>query len=191
MFQAMMLNDVHTPIDARIVANEIIEFGLERGYEVTNLSVQKLLYFTHAHFLVRNNSPLVNGVFEAWQFGPVHPTVYSALKKFGAKPIDSLIQKVDPVTREKIELPKLVKGQLKNDILDIVAPLIKVSAGFLVDMSHVRGGPWDTIVEQSKNGAVLGLRITDEITKEKFRYQKTTVGIRPRSGDPSEDSPLE
>jgi uncharacterized phage-associated protein len=179
------------PIDARVVANTIIEFAEERGYLVTNLSLQKLLYFTHAHFLVRYEKPLVSGIFEAWKFGPVHPFIYSALKTYGARPIDSPLQKFDPITRLAVELPKIPKGPLLNDILDIVAPLIKMSAGYLVDISHAKGGPWDTIVEQSKNGSVLGLRITDEVILARLRFQKASLDPVPRSGDPIEDSPFE
>ena len=58
------------------------------GIKVTNLALQKLLYFAHSIFLIEAKRPLVSGYFEAWQYGPVHPAAYSAFKTAGSSPID-------------------------------------------------------------------------------------------------------
>ena len=38
------------------------------------------------HFLIQTGDPLVQGGFEAWTFGPVHPAVYQSFKTEGERP---------------------------------------------------------------------------------------------------------
>ena len=60
-----------------------------RDWSVSNLEANKLLYFAHMVSLGESNgtNPMVNERFQAWDFGPVLPSVYHAVKMFGAKPI--------------------------------------------------------------------------------------------------------
>lgn len=60
-----------------------------KNWTITNLQAQKLLYFTHMIALGKSNgaNPLVNENFEAWDYGPVLPSVYQEVKAFGDKPI--------------------------------------------------------------------------------------------------------
>ena len=66
--------------------NEFVdEGGVAEG--LTNLKLQKLLYFAQAISLSLNNKPLFEDKIEAWKFGPVVPAVYQALKQFGNQPV--------------------------------------------------------------------------------------------------------
>ena len=48
------------------------------GWNITNLSLQKILYFCHLAFLGENEGkPLFDKNFEAWELGPVLRSVYS------------------------------------------------------------------------------------------------------------------
>ena len=49
--------------------------------QVTNLSLNKLLYFAQGHSLAENGKPLFDEPIEAWQYGPVVPSVYHTFKK--------------------------------------------------------------------------------------------------------------
>ena len=51
--------------------------------DLTNLKLQKLLYYCQLESLKRNNEPLFNEAIEAWNYGPVIPSVYQEYKKFG------------------------------------------------------------------------------------------------------------
>ena len=75
------------PYDPRAVANLLLDVAAEEGVAVSNLALQKLLYFAHGHFLIQTGHPLVSGAFEAWNNGPVHPAVYHAFKTSGREPI--------------------------------------------------------------------------------------------------------
>ena len=79
------------PYDPRAIANLMLDEADRRGWMITNLALQKLLYFAHGIHLTKEKQPLVSGYFEAWQYGPVHPAVYRAFKPSGAAPISTRV----------------------------------------------------------------------------------------------------
>ena len=84
--------------DPRAIANLILDEAQQMGRPVTNLALQKLLYFAHALFLIRRKQQLVSGYFEAWQYGPVHPTAYQAFKSAADQPISFRATAMDVLT---------------------------------------------------------------------------------------------
>jgi uncharacterized phage-associated protein len=54
--------------DPRIVANYMLEIADSKSIALTNLALQKLLFFAHAISLVEKKKALVSGYFEAWQY---------------------------------------------------------------------------------------------------------------------------
>ena len=74
-------------LTAAIVADAIIEFCLDHGDLVTNLRLQRLLYFAQAWFLALNNgSKLFPEDIEAHENGPVIPSVFALFSVFGTGP---------------------------------------------------------------------------------------------------------
>jgi len=63
--------------DPRCIANLMLDESARVGQSLTNLALQKLLYFAHAMFLIEQGRPLLSGYFEAWEYGPVHPAAYN------------------------------------------------------------------------------------------------------------------
>ncbi len=64
----------------------------ERGEILTNLKLQKLLYYAQAWFLALKGKPLFDENFQAWVHGPALPSQYRRFKKFGWGPI--LLKKI-------------------------------------------------------------------------------------------------
>ena len=58
----------------------IDERGTVEG--ITNLKLQKILYFAQAAHLAVHEKPLFKEDIEAWKFGPVIPSVYRKYKKY-------------------------------------------------------------------------------------------------------------
>jgi uncharacterized phage-associated protein len=176
--------------DPRAVANLLLKEARSRGQHLSNLKLQKLLFLCHAFHLVDTGRPLVRGTFEAWQYGPVHREAYDAFKKFGAKPITEDADKYDPVTgiRGLIPLPA------DRLVLDVVRKVINFyggkSATELVELTHAEEGPWSYVVTSAANSANIGLKISDEIIVNRFKY--LWFGRRPPKMDiePDEDAPL-
>jgi uncharacterized phage-associated protein len=176
--------------DPRIVANYMLDVADERGVSLTNLKLQKLLFFAHAISLTEQKSKLVSGHFEAWQYGPVHPTVYQAFKAAGPEPISFRADSLDPVSRARKPLPKLSESATRDICDRVLFQFGRMSAGRLVDVTHAVGGPWHHVVSASETGANIGLRITDEVIVERHGRQKVSVTPMPRVGEPNEDTPL-
>ena len=58
------------------------------GWSLTNLEIQKMCYLAHMFFMGRSGgTALVDGSFEAWDLGPVHPDLYHHVKEYRSSPI--------------------------------------------------------------------------------------------------------
>ena len=178
------------PYDARAIANLMLDEASRSNLSLTNLAVQKLLYFAHALHLIEQKLPLMTGFFEAWQFGPVHPSVYSAFRSAGAEPIRFRARKMDVLTGETSALINPDNPDVTRLIQRVLNSYGLLPTGRLVDISHAKNAPWDYIVNKSRVTVALGMRIPDSVIVERFRFHKVTVSSAPRSGEPLEDSPI-
>lgn len=70
------------------IADYFIALANETQTPVTNLKLQKLVYYAQAWSLALLKEPLINEDFEAWVHGPVLPALYHQYKAFGWKPIE-------------------------------------------------------------------------------------------------------
>mgnify|MGYP006283548483 CR=1 FL=1 len=72
------------------------------GWTLSNLELQKILYLAHMVHLGRTDgAPLVHGLFEAWDYGPVHPDLYHRVKIFGSSPVKNI-----PGFNFEVQLPE-------------------------------------------------------------------------------------
>lgn len=176
--------------DPRSVANLMLDEGNRIGHRITNLALQKLLYFAHGIFLTEQKRPLVSGHFEAWQFGPVHPTAYQAFKSAGDQPVDFRAMRIDVTTGERKEIYLPSDLTIRRHIERIMQSYGRMTPGRLVDISHAKGAPWDFIVDKARTSLAFGLRISDDVILERFKHHKVSVGHSPIIGEPSEDTPF-
>lgn len=125
------------------VARYIILRCNQRGKTISNLKLQKILYFVQAEFLVSQGKPCFRERIEAWDFGPVIPDVYHRYKVYGSASIPSVRdENYCPFDRED--------KALADGIIDECA---KYSASTLVEITH-RQSPWRTAYHQY-SGAVI------------------------------------
>ncbi len=177
--------------DPRSVANLLLDEADRLGIPVTNLALQKLLYFAHGLHLNENKKkPLVGGYFEAWTYGPVHPTVYRAFKSAGGGAITFRAERTNVLTGEKSPIAPPTSAAVLRLVHQVLNSFGRLSPGRLVDISHARGSPWHYIVEKARTGVAFGLRITDDVILDRFQFHKVSVGTAPIAGEPSEDTPL-
>jgi uncharacterized phage-associated protein len=184
-------SSAHATYDPRSICNLILDEADRTKQPITNLALQKLLYFSHGQHLVETKSPLVTGFFEAWQFGPVHPVAYHAFKASGAKPILFRATIQEPFTRAIVPLPECTDGDVKSRIGRIVAMYAGMTPGRLVEISHAKAAPWHFIVDKAASQTILGLRITDDVILARFKFHKVCMGSEPRHGEPSDEVPFD
>lgn len=73
------------------VADTLIHLSRERNIDITNLKLQKLLYYAQAWNLVFTEKPLFNAAIEAWVHRPVVPNVFRRFKDYRWNTIDAQI----------------------------------------------------------------------------------------------------
>ncbi|WP_288198071.1 type II toxin-antitoxin system antitoxin SocA domain-containing protein [uncultured Pleomorphomonas sp.] len=163
--------------DGREIANFILDFCDPRGRKITNLSLQKIAFFCHAWSLINLNKPLIRHSFEAWEFGPVLPYLYREFREFDRYPITSRAKHIDPKdgTRRTVEYSfDSATTLLLESIIDFYS---RISAGDLVSLSHVNGGPWD---QAWNHGGIVnpGMRIEDEKIKEFYSAASPPISLQ-------------
>lgn len=102
--------------------------------DLTNLKLQKLLYFSQGKFLAKTEQPLFSEDIEAWDLGPVVKNVYSTFKVCGSFPITNFDIKFES---------KKIAETTKDFINKIWNEYGKFSASYLVDKTHKKNSPWD------------------------------------------------
>ena len=117
------------------------------NWSLSNLQMQKLLYFVQMYYIGNHNGePMFPEKFEAWEYGPVIPAIYHELKIFGNNYINDVFQK------EKL----LENEDEKFKYFESARQLFsKVSASRLVDITHREGGGWDAVYKIGIRGVVI------------------------------------
>ena len=147
--------------DGRMVANFILDFCEDRGRTVTNLALQKIVYFCHVWSIIFLSRPLVRHKFEAWEFGPVLPYLYREFRELDRAAIKRRATQLDPMDGRK----KIVEYSFDRDVQHLLHEIVdfysRLSAGDLVKLSHAKGGPWYTVWH---HGAAInpGMKIDDK-----------------------------
>lgn len=106
----------------------------ERGeWRVSNLALQKILYLIHMVKVGKENDrPLITSLFEAWDYGPVEPSLYHRVKVFGSNPI----QDIFPETHD-------ISGTPEAEYIDDGCKfLLTKRPAELVAMTHWEEGAW-------------------------------------------------
>ena len=74
-------------VTANTVADFFLHFAHEHGDCLTNLKLQKLVYYAQAWHLALKKKPLFADSIEAWIHGPVVPSLYRRFKSNKWNPI--------------------------------------------------------------------------------------------------------
>lgn len=85
------------------------------GDLVTNLKMQKVLYYVYVWHLVNTGKPCFGEKFQAWPNGPVIKSAYDTLKVYGASPINVDFAEIN----DEKDLIKL-KNDLGNVLVEVI-----------------------------------------------------------------------
>ncbi|MBQ6769735.1 MAG: DUF4065 domain-containing protein [Bacteroidales bacterium] len=70
------------------IANQLLINAADSGELMTNMKLQKMLYYQQGFHLAYFDTPLFNDDIEAWMYGPVVPSMYEKYKEFGRNGIE-------------------------------------------------------------------------------------------------------
>ncbi|MEA9709925.1 Panacea domain-containing protein [Xanthomonas campestris] len=157
--------------DGRAIANLVLDIADSEGGEITNLALQKILFFCHGWCIAKSGKSLIKQEFEAWQYGPVLQHVYREFKSFDRSPIKSRAKKLDPLTGEKVDITSDIDDETRAIVEAVTKFYSKLRPGTLVEMSHASGGPWDTT--WNHGGAINpGMKMDNSEISEYFKILK-------------------
>lgn len=154
-------------LDVRALANAVLDQADERGLSITNMALNKVVYFVHCDYLTENREPLVSAKIEAWQHGPVFREVYHEFKRWGDSPIHSRATKVDPHTGEVVLATAHFGSEEKVYIAGLIERYIRFSAAQLRAISHREGGPWHKVWGHDGKSNP-GMKISNELILEHY-----------------------
>lgn len=120
-------------VEAIRIANYIIDRYTKQDVKITNLKLQKMLYYVQGYSLKKLNKKAFSSQIQNWPYGPVIPDVYFEFNSYRGNPI-YLHQDLD---MESIS----IKGEIKSIVDNIIEKCKDKSAFDLVRMTHSEN-PW-------------------------------------------------
>ena len=143
-------------------------------WRLTNLELQKILYIAHMNHMGIIGKPLIDGYFEAWDYGPVVPEVYHTVKMFGAEPIGDFVfppTKIEDLSSEAKALDKTY------------GILAGASPGKLVAITHREGGAWEKHYNPKEHGIIIpnkdiAREFKDRIYRQRRKKTRNTLNDR-------------
>ena len=144
----------HSAID---IANWILTLSEpEEGDLMSNLRLQKLLYYTQGFSLAMYNKPIFNEDIEAWDYGPVVPVAYHHFKKYGSGHIP-----VEGIKKIRLSIEE------EDLIFEVWNAYGQFSASRLVEITHSEP-PWLTtkkneVISHKKMRAYFLTQLNEEV----------------------------
>lgn len=111
---------------------------------MTNLKLNKLLYYAQGVYLARTGKPLFREDFQAWEYGPVIPEIYQKYKN-----TKHSITKVDTGFSYDLFSPEEI------DVLtDVMNERGQYTGSHLINLTH-NEAPWKEVYQPGKKGIVI------------------------------------
>lgn len=121
---------------ATAVAQAFLDLAYREGLQLTNMQLQKLVFFAHGAHLAAYGQPLINEPIKAWDFGPVIPSLYEKLRGYGAMAVPHLIDQWERIHPNSSDFQAVRSAWKAYGHLD---------AWTLSDITHQPGSPWEQV----------------------------------------------
>lgn len=128
------------------------QMNFEDSEFMTNLKLQKLLYYAQGCYLAQKGESLIKEDFLAWEHGPVVRTIYDRFRKFGSNGIQYEDDYEDKLDEDTKILLKKVYNQFGQ-----------YTAWKLRDMTH-QEKPW----KETIRNCVIDRKIMQNYFKEHY-----------------------
>lgn len=141
---------------ATYIANFFVDMArYDDNDTITNMRINKLLYYAQAWSLVRNKKPLFDEDFEAWDYGPVVPSVYKKYKRFKKNNIDVLDKdySVNDISENDLDA-----------LLGSYSYFNQFSTSKLVNATHRKGSPWSKAYSKGQSSKIDKTSISSSFT---------------------------
>ncbi|MDR0947320.1 MAG: DUF4065 domain-containing protein [Ruminococcus sp.] len=148
---------------AAAVANSFLLLAQNDNISISNMKLQKLVYFAYSKYLSETETPLFNEQFEKWPFGPVLPSLYQRVKGFGKSPIIGFIENENG-EYNMIDLE--INSKISFAVLEVWEQYKNYSAKDLSDKTHEPDTAWSKVND--------GERLNLMDIKNEYRYERAS-----------------
>jgi len=153
------------PYSAQKVANAFLAIAQQEGAEIDPLKLLKLVYIAHGWSLALTKRAMVFDPIEAWEYGPVIPSLYHAVREYRYRGIPG-----------PLYAPDSVVGMDPRDVAlinSVYRTYGHFSGGQLSNMTHQAGTPWETVwTREGRNS-----RINDDIIARHYEELARVRGV--------------
>ena len=155
---------MNTPVNPIAIANYFIRKSIDSGKELTPMKLIKLVYISHGWYLGITGKPLLPEAIEAWQYGPVVPSIYNEFKRYGKQPITELVY--DKVTNT---YPIVVDADLISFLDKIWYVYGNYDGLQLSALTHQQNTPWFTTWHKQGGKSSRAVMISDDLIKQHYQ----------------------
>lgn len=151
--------------NAMAIAYEFLVLAEESAEALTPMKITKLVYLAHGWHLAIEGKPLIDEAVEAWEFGPMIPSLYDVFAQHGKAAIVRALL-----------IPEMPPGGLATAIVARIWKVYQPLTGVqLCTMCHEDGSAWHQVwtggdVKQDRPP------IPNELIAEYFTQLKRTEG---------------
>lgn len=129
------------------IANYFLELAEQQGEPISPMKLQKLVYYAHGWYAGYMHQPLINEAVEAWQYGPVIPSLYHEFKRFGAGSISR--RAFDFQSDGPTEVPPPADPEVRTFLQNVWRNYGRYTGIALSEMTHAEGTPWQKAWQSS------------------------------------------
>lgn len=141
--------------NAMDIASYIINKSIDMNSPVSNLKLQKLLYYIQAVFLIKKGEPAFGESIAAWKYGPVVENVYYQFRSYVNNEIkDRVLQRNNGVLKgegEDYNPENIIMKEDQNLIDNVLESYMNFSGTDLIRKTH-QEDPWKTIKDRGQVG---------------------------------------
>ena len=136
---------------------------------ISNLKLQKMLYFTWIEYYNKTQERLFNDPFWAWKLGPVVYDVYLSYRVFGAMPI-SYVPKNDAYSELSTDVKRFLSGFTDSQVF--------VSGTQLVKKSYRPGGAWAETYREGMGHSIISFNSIERLECQRQSFSRFRHSMR-------------
>ena len=132
-------------------ANFFITIMQDDEERLTNKKINKLLYFVQGHSFLRLGHQFFDEDIQAWDHGPVVPSIYHTFKVCGFEPISEPTETLPEFTKEEAAL-----------LIDVAREYGKYTGAALERETHKKGTPWQEYYVEGVKNIVIPKKVIEK-----------------------------
>ncbi len=139
---------------ASLIAASFVQKAIDEGNPVTQMKLQKMVYFAHGYNLAKLDEPLIKENVQAWKFGPVIPVIYNDYKLYGNLPIINFDKSTSIYSWIDVSNSNL--GTDAKEAIDYTwRATAHLSAADLSSWTHKDGSPWQQVYSEQDMSIII------------------------------------